>query len=242
MIYQSEKQLQNELRSLVYLAISTRRSLIIPNVLGRDKMDTVNLFENRLALWPGFRVLYIKRAEEQYKNKKLWGMTTSATSIAYKMSLDISVLEPAYYWRIERDYSTDIPKPHIVSLNSNSVHEIEQNLLSPDIHSLPRIVLNIQTIGSKKKQQQQQQQGQQQQHQQDIQQELENWADHSVSSFESYAIASKHYAAISGLNTGVFRYNVLNASLANAIIERVRPCARIFNRIYGNRSCFDKCH
>ena len=57
----SEKQLKAEIRSLIWLAMLTDRSVIIPNLLGDDRIiRTIDQVYNR-TMWPGFRVANIAK-------------------------------------------------------------------------------------------------------------------------------------------------------------------------------------
>ena len=56
----------------------------------------------------------------------------------------IKIVEPAYYWRIKRDYSSSIPDPFILAfIKGTNLRNIEESLLSPDIINIPRIVLHM---------------------------------------------------------------------------------------------------
>lgn len=92
-LYTSDLDLLDEVRSLVWLAIETRRSLIIPNILGHERTKTVDKYKNQ-AMWPGFRIAFLKRVGGRNK-------------------LKVEILEPSYYWRIARDYDQP-PQPHII--------------------------------------------------------------------------------------------------------------------------------
>ena len=123
LLYLDGEQLRYELRSLLYLAIVTNRSLIVPNVLG-DKVELAykDLYRGK-ALWPGFRTPYIP-------DKFPW---------------KISVLEPSFYWRMARDFSdssdksgrTAVPSPAVLARAVNRQGEsvtlpaLEEELLSP---------------------------------------------------------------------------------------------------------------
>lgn len=54
------KQVLDEIRSLLWLGLSTQRAVIIPNLLGPDHMPSGGYFDGR-KYWPGFRVAKIKR-------------------------------------------------------------------------------------------------------------------------------------------------------------------------------------
>ena len=56
LIFINFKQLQAEIRALVWLALKTKRSLIIPNIFGDDSLVTsVGGKYKKQVLWPGFR-------------------------------------------------------------------------------------------------------------------------------------------------------------------------------------------
>lgn len=91
LLHLTDTQLRWELRTLLYLAVVTNRSVIIPNILGNELQNAVQLYDS-MALWPGFRVAYIKKsffAEEWQRHGR--GLQ--------------HILEPSFYWRIARDYN-----------------------------------------------------------------------------------------------------------------------------------------
>ena len=56
----------------------------------------------------------------------------------------IKIVEPAYYWRIKRDYSNSIPDPFILAfIKGTNLRNIEESLLSSDIMNIPRIILHM---------------------------------------------------------------------------------------------------
>eukprot|EP01038_Epipyxis_sp_PR26KG_P005872 gene5872-8097_t len=211
LIYYSEQQLRNEIRSLIYLAIASNRSLIIPNILGNEELTRMDLYKGR-ALWPGFRVAFFMN----------------------KFNYPIDILEPSFYWRIQRDYSqnnnnyinNNNPKPHILSFsNKKKLIEIENLLLSSDVLNQKRIVLHFHNnyINDNKVVS-------------EIESQLMDWAADSVGSYDSYAIETDRYFEMPGL-----KKSMKNKDLANNIIQNVRLCKDIFEPKMGNRSCFDKC-
>ena len=70
---------QEEVRALAWLAISSDRGLIIPNLLGSEDVTTVDPYKGQ-RMWPGFRVALVEN------------------------QLKVDILEPAFYWRVHRDY------------------------------------------------------------------------------------------------------------------------------------------
>lgn len=122
LLFISEKQLLDEVRSLIYLSLVSNRSLILPNVLGEDLIGTVDYFRG-LALWPGFRLLFSK--SNQHNN--------------------VDIIEPAYYWRLRHDYDYGelIPTASVVTYSSQmTMSQLEGALLSEAYHSDLRIILH----------------------------------------------------------------------------------------------------
>eukprot|EP01038_Epipyxis_sp_PR26KG_P015654 gene15654-21172_t len=153
----------------------------------------MDLYKGR-ALWPGFRVAFFLK----------------------KFNYPIDILEPSFYWRIQRDYSQNYnnnnnnnnnnnynnPKPRILSIsNKTKIIEIEKYLLSSDIQSKA----NFDGLGSRFR-------------------------------YDSYAIETDHYFEIP-----VLKKSMKNKELACNIIQNVRLCKDIFKPKMGNGSCFDKC-
>jgi hypothetical protein len=121
LVYTDSLSLLDEVRSLVWLAIATNRSLILPNILGPDAMfNSIGGYKKK-TLWPGFRVLKIKS----------------------ELSLLTSVLEPSFYWRVDRDYGLP-PEPKIIYFDPK-VHSIEdvRRLVSAADNRYSRVVLQV---------------------------------------------------------------------------------------------------
>eukprot|EP00981_Chlorochromonas_danica_P013934 scaffold7111_cov187-Ochromonas_danica.AAC.6 len=220
LIFLTEEELRDEVRSLFYLAIATNRSIILPNLLGSPQWEKVeDIFEDR-ALWPAFRTPFFDKNFPLYK--------------------DLHILEPAFYWRCARDYFTDrpdlIPSPHVVLLSSEttaSVREIEDILLSEDYDSSPRLVLGYLTGGAP-------QPSSSTNSAADISR-LASWAKESVGSYDSYEEELKRYAPLPPLFTS-HKKDVRRKSVAAIITKQSRLCKDLFVFDRGNRSCFNKCH
>jgi len=269
LVYLTGQQMRWEVRSLLYLAIVTNRSVIIPNLLGNelDAESNVELFGGR-AMWPGFRVAFFKKS----------------------FNLPVQILEPAFYWRMNRDYAdadhgvispasessfssssatmtskpaTVAPPVTIVPLQDiplqpyqhPTIHSIEKLLLSDKYHHIPRLVLQGVPGGgtgggggggsggsSSGQRHLQQQHGSL-----NSALNLRKWAEDSVGLFESYEVESNRYSELPGLprESDPARSGRLDdlsqPHVAKVIIENVRLCERILNPNLGNRSCFDKC-
>lgn len=209
LLYLSETQLRNEIRALLYLALVTNRSLIIPNLQGHEDMDTVQHVNDKFAFWPGFRLLHLNKNND----------------------LAFDALEPAFYWRVSRDYVTDksrIPRPKIVTIPpSQSISDVEKLLAEYD--NYPRVVLDSSSSLLESSQQA------------DRIKMLEDWAEDSASVANSFSEEQHVYEPLSALPSRTSFYRVRNPKLSRGILDSTRTCQKIFHRIYGNRSCFDKC-
>ena len=110
-IFVDEKQLLEEMRSLIWLATVTGSTLIIPNILGSNygsafqNKNAMDLYENQI-LWPAYRVINLRRES---------GQTVIKTKIA----------EPGFYWRIQRDYGNP-PDPTVLFFDPKKNLEIIQ--------------------------------------------------------------------------------------------------------------------
>lgn len=211
LLFITEEQLRHEIRTLLYLAYVTNRSVILPNILGNEARLTLDTYHHR-ALWPSFRALFIRKG----------------------VNIDIPILEPAYYYRVQRDYISGseedlIPRPVVVALDAahntaNSVVKLEQLLQSPFYHMQPRLVLSIaseENVSSWY-------------HDKSMQ-----WAMDSVGEYQSYEEELASYGSLPKLNNE--RKVLQGAVKAEQLIQETRLCddMMVFDR--GNRSCFDKC-
>lgn len=198
-----------ELRVLVYLAVKSGRALILPNLLADDKEynKEVDIYEALNAvLWPSFRLLN------------------------FRGSLNVDILEPSFYWRIQQDYSSHetsitIPEPIVLSYSrkSHSLADVEKTLIEDNNYAeKTRIVLegvtefNIDTSKT----------------------DLKEWAKNSVGSYKPYPRELTSYDNLPGLNTVK---DQISQNLGKQIMSSTRLCKNILHINRGNRSCFDKC-
>ena len=216
LLFVSEKQLQSEIRGLIWIAMATNRSLILPNALGSSKVTTVDLFKG-LALWPGFRLAYVKSG------------------------IDVDIIEPAYYWRVSRDYSrpshsrdgvqsVTIPQAHVLGLQESAsfldiLHAVAES-------KEPRLILNMRkghflsTNGDE-----------------DTVRRLRAWADDSVGLWSrSYEQELNMYGMIVGAST-ISGYSMLNGKYnGKYFLENVRLCKKVFAPMRGNRRLVHAMH
>lgn len=227
LVYLSEQQLRWEVRSLLYLGMATNRAVIIPNILGNELDGTVQLFDGQ-AMWPGFRTAYIKKG---FPHK-------------------VDLLEPAFYWRVRRDYVKhsaggggegdhgEVPAPSVVSLHELSLpmtlNDVEVLLLSDAWRQRPRIVLHVpprELHGSPPDE--------------ETLRRILRWAEDSVGRYEgNYDIETRRYGQLPNLGEGrgsTRTQRLTRPEVAQRIIDDVRLCNQVMNPNMGNRSCFDKC-
>eukprot|EP00606_Chrysophyceae_sp_TOSAG23-5_P001167 GSChrysophyteH2.ASY1.ANO1.734.1 assembled CDS len=150
--------LEQEIHSLVYLALKLNRTLIIPNVLlekaekgtqlhhdlyyvDPQKSNTIQRPDYKgNTIWPGFRVLNLKTLHND----------PSANTV-----LRVKQVEPAYYWRVKRDYagvdadagaeSSGVPEPTVVTFTNhkdNDLAKIEETLSAFSHEKAPRLVVH----------------------------------------------------------------------------------------------------
>lgn len=289
LLYAEWTDFSNELKSLMYLAVVTDRTLIIPNVLGADDIKGVDVYKN-LVMWPGFRVAHVRQAkrkrngpqlqeseeeeqqESSHSNLRITnfffneknqreeiGRKNVPVVDSIEMSSLLSIVEPAFYWRVKRDYSPLIPDPSIITfLKSVSLTDIEQFLLLPEISELPRIVIHMDTLKKnyKEKKNKNEDKNNNEKNKKNNMKDksdvisshvhastigrLTAWAGDSVGSYKKYSQEINEYVAIPKLHYDGKRSKEKNL-LRDIIIDDVRPCDRILQAMRGNRSCFDKC-
>lgn len=166
LLFSTPEELEQELLSLVYLAIITNRTLIIPNILGEENLSIIRTVDpyNKLSLWPGFRVAFFKKIK-----RKMY------------QDLNIRIAEPSFYWRIKRDYSKEIPDATVIFYNQETaLKDIEKDLKSPKNQNLPRLILHVTKnnrnyINDK------------------IIKDLNIWSSDSVGSYNDYRFESSNY-------------------------------------------------
>ena len=266
LVYTDGLTLLDDLRSLVWLAFATNRSIIIPNVLGKDEfLSMVGGFGGK-TLWPGFRVLKFKK----------------------EVSMLTSILEPGFYWRVNRDYAP-VPEPKIVYYNPKiqDVEDIRKVVAAAE--KFPRVVLHPMVLpkflmdhassnleegndllsNSKRKELNTLVNG--------IADDIRRWSIDSVGVFAGHYFqeerAYQPLPSVKGLrvmqsnhwrgDTGGLRaYNsmlndwavpeiylsetpqaerVRGRNSAENLLQGMRLCMHMFKLVNGNRSCFDKC-
>lgn len=219
-LYVNELQLLDEVRSLVWLALVTERSLIIPNILASSSLHNkykYNLYNDQL-LWPGFRVLYLK--------------TTNGQN-----DLSVEVLEPAFYWRTTRDYD-DIPEPYIIYFNpSDDLQAIREKL---DINTKEtRIIIHHDkysfsnsALSSSK----------QAMLRQESERNIYYWANNSVGIYkENYDSYIKEYQSIPSVKQIRNLQGIKGIELIENLIKSMRNCNGILGPLPGSRNCFKIC-
>jgi hypothetical protein len=213
LLFISQQQLIDEIRSLLWLALTTKRSLIIPNILG----PTTDIYKKRIGLyknhilWPGFRVIFFKK------------------------NLKINILEPSFYWRIDRDYD-EIPSPKIIFYRkSDNLITLKDKILKEKDFS--RIILSSDsflssslfpsTFSNREEW---------------LKKELIEWAADSVGLFKHpFEQYSKSYHGLPSIKDIRSDDNIENTLYIQDVLSGVRLCAGVFDPPKGNRTCFQIC-
>jgi hypothetical protein len=213
LIYTTDNALQEEIQSLLYLASITNRTLIIPNILAHESLAySRNLLKyNGKVLWPGFRVVFFHK----------------------KSKLRIDIAEPAFYWRVQRDYSSIIPDPYVVPFGkSANFKTIENQLLSNKVNNQSRLVIDISPTYR----------GENTDKNDERILDTIKWSQDSVGLYKTYDEESAKYLEIPSIyHAYIDKKYYKDNSLVNQINKETRLCARVFMQMKGNRSCFDKC-
>mmetsp|Transcript_2796 Transcript_2796/g.4216 ORF Transcript_2796/g.4216 Transcript_2796/m.4216 type:complete len:608 (+) Transcript_2796:311-2134(+) len=199
LFYKNKNQLLGEVKALTWLAVATKRTLVVPNVLSDERFSTfLNKTDSGSVLWPGFRVVYTKNS-----------------------SFPLTIVEPAYYWRIRRDYNISVPEPLILTTTATRAPQILSLLHQYTEH--PRIVLNVVTATSSSSPVVAQK----------LEDKLKSWADGS-NDWMPYVEEIEHVAFLKAPNDNI-------PTLNESVHSTVRLCNKILQIPRGNRSCFDKC-
>ncbi len=209
-------------------------------------MSDVQLYEGN-ALWPGFRVAFFKKG----------------------FPYNVNILEPAYYWRVRRDYSTSdgvgrnkgktrtshagaLPNVTLLPLVGaavRSINALERLLLSEQYHTAERIVLYAPSLSEKKAFEDSARAEDTAEMNKlidsDTIERVLKWAEDSVGLYpEPFDVEIKRYGQLPPLG-GPSSYGVLSQlsepHIAQTIIDQVRLCDQVHHPNLGNRSCFDKC-
>ena len=211
LIFFNEKQFKNEIRSLIWIAIESNRSLILPNALAAEDVKTVDLHRSA-ALWPGFRLAYAKP------------------------EIQVDIIEPAFYWRIRRDYlkplhdtsasslsTVQIPHPSVISMvETETVESVFRAVASSNE---PRIILNMMKPSRRDTSS-----GPAVDH-------LLEWADDSVGAWRPLPIEKREYGKLAAYSELKWPdYNKLRGRYSGEFfMNNVRICKKIFAPMRGNR-------
>jgi hypothetical protein len=202
-LYSSETQVLDEVRTLLWLGMVTGRAVIIPNLYGREDIARSHKYKGQV-MWPGFRVAKIKRER---------GIA------AFK----VDILEPAFYWRVQRDYD-DAPKPHVVMIQRHyTAADIRDTILALGGGS-PRVILHIPKSGQLSRLE-------------DDKERVMKWAQDSVGLFElPFTQELDRYEPLPSV-----RDIDRNLPKVSDVLAGLRLCDDIFTPHKGNRSCFQIC-
>ena len=212
LLFTSEQKLREEVQALVWLAVATGRSLILPNLLGNDKtIHTIAQFGNR-TLWPGFRIANIEG------------------------DVKVTVLEPAYYWRLHQDYSTSaapVPAAKVVYFaKGEGLGQVRDKL--QQLKDYYRIILHPKPTRNRLRKKNAAM---------DVERTLLDWADHSIGDFgrDGYEALLAKYRPLPSLEEALEGLEEEDRSQADIVLQGVRNCRDIFGPPKGNSTCFQIC-
>eukprot|EP00605_Chrysophyceae_sp_TOSAG23-4_P001182 GSChrysophyteH1.ASY1.ANO1.1290.1 assembled CDS len=217
--YQNEEQVRDEVRSLVWLAMSTKRALIAPNLVGPDDLIPTSPTHDNMAMWPGFRVTFLKRA--------------GAGTILKQNALSVEILEPAFYWRVQRDYD-DVPEPYVILFSeSDRLSDIRNEILKAPNQS--RIVLQHR-VTAKRRTANGLTSLLADETPLDEKKRMILWAKDSVGKPQlSYKVENGRYGVIPSVK------GVRQEPGVADVLQGMRTCKDVFQKLRGNRTCFQVC-
>ena len=158
--------LEQEVHSLVYLALKLNRTLIIPNVLLEKTEKGTQMHHDLYSVDPQ-KSNVIQRPE--YKGNTIWpgfrvlNLNTHHNDPQADTVLRVKQVEPAYYWRVVRDYNSDsdssdvnsngntdhdhgvVPEPTVVTFTAhkdNDLAKVEETLSAFSHEKAPRMVIH----------------------------------------------------------------------------------------------------
>lgn len=185
------------------------------NALGDDRavQDAIELYRGQ-AIWPGFRVLFLKEDHMEYK---------------------VNILEPGYYWRIRTttSYGEMIPEPTVICIpKANTLlGAIENLILSTAYHSASRLILhmsdNCNEFNGKKLI--------------SWADDSVGRFDSYIDEIKDLQFLPSLKESMDGTREEVAFSPLSDIKLGRNILDTTRLCEKIFERARGNRSCFDKC-
>ena len=98
-----------------------------------SKIDNMNKDNEKLNL-----------RNEKNKENENENYNNSIIKMHKKDLSTLKIVEPAFYWRVKRDYSNEVPDPFILAfIKGTNLRNIEESLLSIDIINIPRIVIHM---------------------------------------------------------------------------------------------------
>lgn len=257
-LYTSDEQVRDEIRSLLWLSMVTNRAFISPNLLGPKEKYLMESHQfHGKAMWPGFRVMFLKR-----------GLGTETKLV--KNLLEVDVLEPAFYWRVQRDYD-DVPEPTVLMLEADDdLTRIKAKI--EQLGNAPRIVLHyssdtvikarknsnrgvlsmLQSVGKWERQAFQslsrgatiRESGTSSLSlpedmivsEEEETKRVVTWAQNSMSDFPAeYEKEILRYMDLPSVK------HIRRESMVNEVLSGMRTCKDVFGRLRGNRTCFQIC-
>lgn len=229
-LFISEAQVRDEVRSMAWLSMATKRSFVAPNLLGApDHIETTRIEHLSHAMWPGFRVMFLKR---QRGSKRFWG---GHSETMVRNMLDVELLEPAYYWRVARDYD-DVPDPVIVPwYATDTLVAIRDRILALDTSSNgnSRVVLHYQMteadrntlVGQARAETAEEGTAR-----------VVKWAEDSVGHYpDRFDVELRRYAPLPKVKA------IRDELGVQEVLNGMRTCKDVFARLRGNRTCFQVC-
>ena len=227
-LFESTSQVRDEIRSLVWLAMATGRAIVSPNLLGPPELFATSPQHRGQAMWPGFRVTYLKRVRKPSNSASLADeIDMTGTMVSIKQNaLKVQILEPAFYWRLQRDYD-DAPAPKVLFFDEGTSLLKVRDAIAAESQS-SRLVLHFRKASSSESRTPEQ-------NSEDLRR-VSQWAEDSVGEMQDgYEQEIKRYVPIPSVKS------VRKEPSVDDVLQGMRTCNDVFERLRGNRTCFQIC-
>ena len=121
-----------------FLEMEAKRNLIELNITNDNENDIEIKDENG----------NVEEGKNENNENSINSISTDKNNLSFgsiqKTINSLTMVEPAYYYRIKKDYLTEVPEPFILSFKKKvTLRNIENTLLSSEIKYVERIILHI---------------------------------------------------------------------------------------------------
>mmetsp|Transcript_29431 Transcript_29431/g.49682 ORF Transcript_29431/g.49682 Transcript_29431/m.49682 type:complete len:466 (-) Transcript_29431:695-2092(-) len=258
MIHESREQLLDEVKALMYIALKTKRSLIIPNILIGVGLDRPGGPKSGIKPYD-YNLNARDKKHFEHRPKKYEDITTQPMDIAPKLGNnlywpafrtvshqvnEVEILEPGFYYKIENHLFLDVPDPHVVewAVGHRRQRSLDELVAVVDAIDSPRLVLDIVFSSTQSGKNGASTTSYKGKPAGGRPLDLHRWARSPASSWGAPTIDTKGYCRMPNFSRKGDMYKPKDMTAFTAISRHVKLCQHFLVRPVGNRSCFNKCN